>query len=171
MILFCEGADGSGKSTLVRMLSAKMKIPYIHPVRAEKSEDIPLWAKSQWETLMQLHKSTGFECIFNRMYASEWVYNYFMKRNSDILYLDSIDEYFSKHDCFYCYLRPNAETILNRMIAKKEEFVPVKIESAQCLLKYYDKFYEWTRLPKFIIDTSKMTEEECVEKIMKFISK
>jgi thymidylate kinase len=171
MNLFVEGPDGSGKSTLARMLSTKMKIPYIHPVRAENGSDIPLWAKSQWETLTQLHKVTKFNCIFNRSYASEWVYNYFMKRNSDISYLNDIDEYFSSQDCFYCYLRPDEHTILHRMISKKEEFVPIKLESAECLLKFYDKFYEWTKLPKFMIDTSRMSEEECVEKILKFISK
>lgn len=171
MLLMLEGPDGSGKSTLARMLSSKMKIPYVHPVRAENGEDIPLWAKSQWETLTQLHKATKFNCIFNRMYASEWVYNFFMRRNCDVTYLNDIDEYFSKQDCFYCYLRPDEHTILHRMIAKKEEWVPQKIESAKCLLKWYDKFFDWTKMTKFVVDTSKTTEEECVDKIAKMVSK
>lgn len=174
VLIIVDGCDGSGKTTLSKMISERLKLPVIHPfhnVFVQTNEQISLWAQSQYVTIKQLHEATKFDCIFDRFYSTEWVYNYFKHRNYDTSYLNDIDDYFSKQDCFYCYLHPNAETVLARMIEKDEKWVPQKMESVECLLKWYGKFFDWTHMIKFSVETDTLSKDECVEKILKMVSK
>ncbi len=88
--IIIEGADGTGKSTIVQMISRHFNIPIIKmPVPQDKvrTEIIEELSEIYNKTLVQFHES---DFICDRAILSSFVYSKLLNRTHDLSYTENI---------------------------------------------------------------------------------
>jgi len=168
MIIILEGNDNTGKTTIGKILSQKLTIPYYHQTPEElklkdlNSQEISLWAAAKFKTLVDLPLLNQIDLILDRFYLSEEVYSKVLKRKKLIDFYE-IEDKLMNADVFLILLVAPSEILIKRGIT---EFDPSTINE---ISENYIKTFKESRLPKIKIDTSVLTPEEIVNRIINWI--
>ncbi len=147
MIIFFEGVDKTGKTSIAKELSRVINIPYFKNNTEKKFFSDVEVSKYRWLDQLYLYeflKQTHYSAIIDRGYASDIVYtNVFRRDNLDIInILYDIDYKFSSIGAriIYCYKDEILEKddIINIVDNKRE----LESEYAYFLLKTKCKYLE-----------------------------
>lgn len=123
-------------------------------------------------TLIQyLNKFSNYKyfCI-DRFFDSAFVYDAISGRRQRTELLNKSETELSKlkHSEFYLvYLVCEYDTLLKRLLSKNE--TKQTIENIKIARKLYDKYYSQSPLKKIKLNTSKLSESKCYEKIIEMI--
>jgi thymidylate kinase len=86
-VLIVTGPDRSGKSTVAKLLSEELKIPYFKYSQDKKalsgSDMTSLMLKIADPYFVEFLKQTGHSTIIDRHYESEWCYSKVLGRQTD----------------------------------------------------------------------------------------
>jgi thymidylate kinase len=96
MLIYLEGLDKSGKSTLAGQVSARLHVP-IYRKLPPANLNLPehhSYFKGVGFAVMELHNLFGFSAIVDRSFISDWVYT---NRNSDVCPIHVWREWEARH--------------------------------------------------------------------------
>jgi thymidylate kinase len=151
------GSDGSGKSTIAEGLSNILGYPVEHhgPVKSYNEGFLEYF---------NCIKNTDYSVIKDRFHEGERVYAP-LYRGYEAAYFPELErELIKKFNVLLVLLQPPLQVILDRIAIRGEDFVkPEHIE--YCYDKITEIFNDST-LPKIVIDTSRKTPEENINKIL-----
>ncbi len=167
IIIFVEGSDGIGKSTLAKKLSNKLHIPLLKMPKAKtafNTNSIEEVAYVFNQVLLQL-KNTSY--IVDRGPISSLVYSKYYKRNSKLEYIYSI---IKKLNPLVIYLTSSdIKTMFNR---KKNDII-INTSSRIALHKLYMKFFNSTLIHTYAkvlqIDTKNKTAHKVLLEILQYL--
>jgi len=162
MIIILEGIDKTGKSTIGKALSDKIKIPYFkNPSEKEHFKDEVAW----WRWLDQLYiyeflKQTKYSVIIDRGHPSDYVYSKVFRAASQayvkrILFIDSLFAELNAR-IIYCY---NDDT------KNKDELFDLKRYHGW-LKREYEYFLGHSKCKVMYLDTGGNNIEEQLEAIL-----
>jgi hypothetical protein len=134
-----EGPDGCGKTNIGQALSKYFGIPYFK-VETEHEN----WRAGKFKEALEFDQTyisqflqqTGFSCIIDRAYPSEFVYSGVYNRETNFDVLSEVDKRFSKMDAII-------------VLCRRDDYSNVKDELVETnmlgkLNEEYKLFKEWT---------------------------
>lgn len=151
MKIILEGADGTGKTTLAKMLVEKYDISYMN-INREDPNDYPFYFQT-------LRKN---KIVYDRHFIGEMIYPNIFNRKQNLLLMQfkHLLEFSKENNFKILVLFSENETILNRQ--KNDEYEEV----TQNILKINDSFIDIAN--KFgiqLVDVTKTNFEEICELI------
>lgn len=155
------GSDGSGKSTIAKGLSNYLGYN-VHHFGPEKSYEE---GKNSYFNFI---KNTNQGVILDRFSEGEAIYAPIYRNYDGSNYFPELEkEIMNKFNPILILLQPPLQVVLDRIKVRGEDFVkPQDIE--YCYDKITDIFND-SILPKIVIDTSRNTIENNINKIIKKI--
>lgn len=156
------GSDGSGKSTIAKRLSEIFSYPVEHhgPVKSHEEG---------YKEYFNCIKNTDYPVIKDRFHEGERIYAPLYRGYEADYFPELEDKLLEKFKPLIVLLQPPLQTVLDRIAVRGEDFVrPEHIE--YCYDKITEIFND-SKLPKMVIDTSRLTVEQNVEKIIKKVLK
>ena len=112
MKVILESVDGLGKTTAADKLLERFKMGYYHPPRPKKPYD----KYSEKITEEYLKAIQLNDCIFDRLFYSEYAYNY----SRDLSYLDDIENKINIENTVLILLYFSPVTIIKFNFRKKK---------------------------------------------------
>ena len=170
-IIVFEGLDGAGKSTLMKIISRKLKIPIIKPLTINKkifmnSEKLEEYAELINKCLMNFKK---FNFILNRNFSGSIIYSKVYKRKYDLKYIDNFLIPQLEGFCKIIFLttnsyKTNLKRRLNDKLINKNKYEELWSEHEN-----YFKNFKNNKIPVLKLNTDKLSRKEYLEKCLKFI--
>jgi thymidylate kinase len=105
IIIILEGHDKSGKTSIAKVLSEKIKVPIFKVVRNKYDWDKEANLKYGTEQITQFLQQTGASVILDRWHPSDFMYSKLFGRTVDLKKINGIDRRLSQLDAviIYCY--------------------------------------------------------------------
>lgn len=165
-ILLLEGADGTGKTTLAKLLSSELNIPYFKRNNEDfkTSSEESYFVNNNKEFLNSLRfdqtyitqflKQTGYSVIIDRAWPSEYVYSQVFSRPTDLTLLTELDD---------LYARLNAKIIITRCSKPFRQDKLVNNEYFKQITHAYDLFVEWTKCETITLDMNILDVNEATD--------
>ena len=77
MLIYVEGIDKAGKTTLINQLSSTLNVPFYrkHPPNTLVETEYHSYFKGIGYSLIELHSLLTFDLIIDRSFISDWVYS------------------------------------------------------------------------------------------------
>ena len=166
LILFVEGADGVGKSTITRSLSKRLNLPVLKMLKAKVyfkkgRETIEEFSYIFNQVLLQL-KNTSY--IVDRGPLSSLVYSEIYNRKSKLSYIYPL---LREIDPLILFLTTSETSIL---FERKKKDRVITIADRLKILEGYEKFFKNQKLVRYLrINTAHKTPSQIVNEILKYL--
>lgn len=153
MIIFIEGIDKAGKSTLAKHLSNAFNLPIVH-LSKPKTDD-------SYTEYLELIKEINGPIIFDRTFLGEYVYANLWRGGCKITFdqFRDLEDKLLKRCCselalptFFIYASAPAEIIKERCIIEKEDLL--KQEQIDTCFKLYSEIMQDTSIEFIQYDSS-----------------
>jgi thymidylate kinase len=164
MLIYLEGVDKSGKSTLARELSSALKIPVY---RKQPPTDLDLsehhsYFKGVGFALTELHNIFNFKAIIDRSFVSDWIYS---NRSNDVYPLKIWQEWENRHQNTHAVLIIIIETPL-AVVEERLSAAPDPYMSHSDIARFlflYDTYIKQTQFHVIRINGVASHQERCNE--------
>jgi len=151
-ILFIEGIDGVGKTTLAKYIAKRMGFKYFkNPIEKKikfNEKDIFFNRIVEAEYLLALLEILDENIIFDRSIVSEYVYSHTFSRFIDDDIIFDLDEKFAKKGVFLIFCHKGID-VLKQDFAESYNF-----DLVFDLMKYYNMYLHRTKMNFVEIDMS-----------------
>lgn len=171
MIINFAGSDKSGKTEISKELSSRLGIPYYKNYNERLNfVDNPSYFRETLKFgsffLADVLHQAGTSLIFDRNYASEWVYSRAFERETYPELLKDLDTFYAE--------KLNAKTI----ICTRESYSNIidedfpdtlRAEKLDEINSLYHEFSKWTKTDCYILPVDDHDLEREISDIMKFL--
>lgn len=165
MLIFIEGTDRTGKSTLAKMLANYLVCLYEHCSKPRTNDPY-----REYENMLK--KAKGFiSLVYDRGYLGEYVYSRLWRGGCKITdeQFKSLDRLAIQQNAILIHAFAPDEVILERCKQVGEELL--KPEQIQKCSSLFEEIASKTLLPVYKYDSSKYTPEQFFEQIKPVIDK
>ena len=166
MVLFVEGQDCTGKSTLIKNLSENLSFSTHHFDKpfGDNDDGKYHYQMGQFQLMFDMVKSSNINWLFDRSHIGEMVYGP-MWRNRFPTYIEELESQFIKDynsKSFVIYLSCDADEIKNRFKSRPDEHCPSETQITNDN-KMFLNALDHTLFEVIYIDTTNTSADEVFE--------
>lgn len=166
MVIIIEGTDLVGKTSLSKLISERLEIPYARwwvDLSCSKSS-----MTSVSKSLVNLIRATKLQVIFDRSLISELVYGKILGR--DVSYLDElINEWSTLNNCFVIILVIQKDALRKRYYHRGDGYVSLE-QIIHANFSYKLVFNHISKkFDALLIDVTNRTNDDIASEIVKFV--
>lgn len=148
-IIIFEGVDHVGKSTISQALSNEIGVPVFKNPREKRGfqlNELMMMTRYAGLNMMDFLQVTGYSCIFDRAFPSEYAYGRTYKREIEIDVINELDRGYAKLGAVYIYLYKDGHA------GYKDDLIDFSYVAE--IKRRYLEFFDRCKCPWMMLETS-----------------